>query len=130
MAGIQIFAAGRAGDGTGSHAGVLAWALKDMGAWTFTGKEEVYSNIYTRDSCHAVRSAVRRLRGFSQLGAQDSVLGGSAVRRLGGRRTSNSRDAATSAHTTPGFVGDSSPRTRQLTHARDEPENLVLRISG
>ena len=57
MAGIQIFAAGRAGDGTGSHAGVLAWALKDMGAWTFTWKEEVYSNIYTRDSCNAVRAA-------------------------------------------------------------------------
>ena len=50
MAGIQIFAAGRAGDGTGSHAGVLAWALKDMGAWTFTWKEEVYSNIYTREA--------------------------------------------------------------------------------
>src|ERR1044072_9670970 len=57
MAGIQMFAARRAGDGTGSHAGVLAWALKDMGAWTFTWKEEVYSNIYTRDSCNAVRAA-------------------------------------------------------------------------
>ena len=57
MAGLQIFGAGRAGDGTGSHTQILAWVLKDMGAWTFLWKEEVYSNIYTRDSCNAVRAA-------------------------------------------------------------------------
>lgn len=57
MAALQIFGAGRAGDGTGSHIQMLGAVFKDMGAWTFVWKEEVYSNIYTRDSCNAVRIA-------------------------------------------------------------------------
>lgn len=63
MAGLQIFGAGRAGDGTGTHATTLAWVLKDMGAWVFNWKEEVYSNIYTRDSCNAVRASDKPIYG-------------------------------------------------------------------
>lgn len=57
MSGFQIYVAGRAGDGTSTNVQILAWALKDMGAWTFSWKEEVYSNIHTRDSCNAIRAA-------------------------------------------------------------------------
>ena len=63
MSSVQIFAAGRAGDGTSSHTQVLGWVLKDMGAWTFQWKEEVYSNIYTRDSCNALRVSDRPIWG-------------------------------------------------------------------
>jgi len=63
MSNFQIFAAGRAGDGTSSHTVLLGWVLKDMGAWTFQWKEEVYSNIYTRDSCNALRVADRPIWG-------------------------------------------------------------------
>jgi 2-oxoglutarate ferredoxin oxidoreductase subunit alpha len=63
MAGFQIFGAGRAGDGTQTHTQILAWVFKDLGAWTFVWKEEVYSNIYTRDSCNAVRASDRPIFG-------------------------------------------------------------------
>ena len=57
MAGIQIYGAGRAGDGTNTNIHILGQALKDMGAWTFTWRDEVYSNIQTRDSGFAVRAS-------------------------------------------------------------------------
>jgi 2-oxoglutarate ferredoxin oxidoreductase subunit alpha len=57
MAGIQIYGAGRAGDGTNTNIHILSQALKDMGAWTFSWLDEVYSNINTRDSGFALRAA-------------------------------------------------------------------------
>ncbi len=57
MAGIQIYGAGRAGDGTNTNILVLAQVLKDMGAWVFQILDEVYSNIQTRDSGFALRAA-------------------------------------------------------------------------
>jgi 2-oxoglutarate ferredoxin oxidoreductase subunit alpha len=57
MAGFQIFGAGRAGDGTNTNTQILSQALKDLGAWTFQWREEVYSNIQTRDSVFGLRAA-------------------------------------------------------------------------
>jgi 2-oxoglutarate/2-oxoacid ferredoxin oxidoreductase subunit alpha len=57
MAGYQIFGAGRAGDGTNTNTQILSQALKDLGAWTFQWREEVYSNIQTRDSVFGLRAA-------------------------------------------------------------------------
>ena len=59
MAGLQIYGAGRAGDGTNTNILILGQALKDMGAWIFSILDEVYSNIQTRDSGFAVRAADR-----------------------------------------------------------------------
>src|SRR3972149_321222 len=59
MAGLQIYGAGRAGDGTNTNILMLGQALKDMGAWIFSILDEVYSNIQTRDSGFAVRAADR-----------------------------------------------------------------------
>ena len=63
MAGFQIFGAGRAGDGTNTNTQMLAQALKDLGAWTFQWREEVYSNIQTRDSVFGLRAADRPIFG-------------------------------------------------------------------
>jgi hypothetical protein len=41
MPGIQIYGAGRAGDGTNTNILMLGQALKDMGAWTFSWLDEV-----------------------------------------------------------------------------------------
>jgi hypothetical protein len=41
MAGIQIYGAGRAGDGTNTNMQLMTQALKDMGAWTFFWRDEV-----------------------------------------------------------------------------------------
>jgi 2-oxoglutarate ferredoxin oxidoreductase subunit alpha len=57
MRGFQIFGAGRAGDGTNTNTQMLSQALKDLGAWTFQWREEVYSNIQTRDSVFGMRAA-------------------------------------------------------------------------
>jgi len=57
MAGIQIYGAGRAGDGTNTNVQLLTQALKDMGAWTFFWRDEVYSNIETRDSGFGLRAS-------------------------------------------------------------------------
>src|SRR6266567_783319 len=57
MAGFQIYGAGRAGDGTNTNTQILSQALKDLGAWTFQWREEVYSNIQTRDSVFGLRAA-------------------------------------------------------------------------
>ena len=59
MAGFQIYGAGRAGDGTNTNILQIAQALKDMGAWTFSTLDEVYSNINTRDSGFAMRASDR-----------------------------------------------------------------------
>jgi 2-oxoglutarate ferredoxin oxidoreductase subunit alpha len=56
LAGFQINGAGRAGDGTNLHINLLGQVLKDMGAWTFFWRDEIYSNIQTRDSSFAVRA--------------------------------------------------------------------------
>jgi len=63
MAGFQIFGAGRAGDGTNTNTQILSQALKDLGAWTFQWREEVYSNIQTRDSVFGLRAADRPIYG-------------------------------------------------------------------
>jgi 2-oxoglutarate ferredoxin oxidoreductase subunit alpha len=63
MAGIQIYGAGRAGDGTNTNITVLGQALKDMGAWTFFWRDEVYSNIETRDSGFGLRASDRPIFG-------------------------------------------------------------------
>jgi 2-oxoglutarate ferredoxin oxidoreductase subunit alpha len=63
MAGIQIYGAGRAGDGTNTNITVLGQALKDMGAWTFTWRDEVYSNIQTRDSGFGLRASDKPIFG-------------------------------------------------------------------
>ncbi len=57
MAGIQIYGAGRAGDGTNTNMQLMTQALKDMGAWTFFWRDEVYSNIETRDSGFGLRAS-------------------------------------------------------------------------
>jgi 2-oxoglutarate ferredoxin oxidoreductase subunit alpha len=57
MASIQIYGAGRAGDGTNTNILQIAQAFKDMGAWVFSTLDEVYSNIQTRDSGFAMRAA-------------------------------------------------------------------------
>ena len=57
MSGLQIYGAGRAGDGTNTNVTLLGQALKDMGAWTFFWRDEVYSNIQTRDSGFGLRAA-------------------------------------------------------------------------
>ena len=63
MAGFQIYGAGRAGDGTNTNIHMLGQSLKDMGAWTFSWLDEVYSNINTRDSGFAVRISDRPIFG-------------------------------------------------------------------
>ena len=55
MAGFQVYGAGRAGDGTNTNILTLGQALKDSGAWTFMWRDEVYSNIQTRDSGFGLR---------------------------------------------------------------------------
>lgn len=57
MNSIQIYGAGRAGDGTNTNVQLLNQALKDMGAWTLFWRDEVYSNIETRDSGFGLRAA-------------------------------------------------------------------------
>lgn len=57
MNSIQIYGAGRAGDGTNTNITLLGQALKDMGAWSFFWRDEVYSNIETRDSGFGLRAA-------------------------------------------------------------------------
>jgi 2-oxoglutarate/2-oxoacid ferredoxin oxidoreductase subunit alpha len=57
MTKLQIYGAGRAGDGTNTNIQLLGQALKDMGAWTFMWRDEVYSNIETRDSGFGLRAA-------------------------------------------------------------------------
>src|SRR5712692_5976552 len=84
MAGFQIFGAGRAGDGTNTNTQMLSQALKGLGAWTFQWREEVYSNIQTRDSCFGMRRAdhpiygpadeIDILEAFDQ-GALEDVVG-------------------------------------------------------
>ena len=56
MSGLQIYGAGRAGDGTNTNVTLLGQALKDMGAWSFFWRDEVYSNIETRDSGFGLRA--------------------------------------------------------------------------
>jgi 2-oxoglutarate ferredoxin oxidoreductase subunit alpha len=68
MAGFQIFGAGRAGDGTNTNTQILSQALKDLGAWTFQWREEVYSNIQTRDSVFGLRAADHPI-----FGSQDEI---------------------------------------------------------
>ena len=63
MASIQIYGAGRAGDGTNTNVQMLTQALKDMGAWTFFWRDEVYSNIQTRDSGFGMRAADKQIYG-------------------------------------------------------------------
>ena len=63
MPAIQICGAGRAGDGTNTHILTLGQALKDMGAWVFIWREEVYSNIQTRDSGFGLRATDRPIYG-------------------------------------------------------------------
>jgi 2-oxoglutarate ferredoxin oxidoreductase subunit alpha len=57
MRAIQICGAGRAGDGTNTNILTVGQALKDQGAWVFMWREEVYSNIQTRDSAFGLRAA-------------------------------------------------------------------------
>ncbi|HLG10817.1 MAG TPA: 2-oxoacid:acceptor oxidoreductase subunit alpha [Dehalococcoidia bacterium] len=63
MAGIQIYGAGRAGDGTNTNIQLLTQTLKDTGAWTFSWKDEVYSNIETRDSGFGLRASDKPIFG-------------------------------------------------------------------
>ena len=60
---IQVCGAGRAGDGTNTNILTLGQALKDQGAWVFMWREEVYSNIQTRDSAFGLRAADRPVFG-------------------------------------------------------------------
>jgi len=60
---IQICGAGRAGDGTNTNILTLGQALKDQGASVFMWREEVYSNIQTRDSAFGLRAADRPVLG-------------------------------------------------------------------
>lgn len=60
---IQICGAGRAGDGTNTHILTLGQALKDQSAWVFMWREEVYSNIQTRDSAFGLRAADQPIHG-------------------------------------------------------------------
>jgi 2-oxoglutarate/2-oxoacid ferredoxin oxidoreductase subunit alpha len=57
MASIQIYGAGRAGDGTNTNIEKLGQALKDMGAWSFFWRDEIYSNIQTRDTGFGLRAS-------------------------------------------------------------------------
>lgn len=57
MESLQVCAAGRAGDGTNTNIAMLGQVLKDLGAWTFVWREEVYSNIQTRDTAFGLRAA-------------------------------------------------------------------------
>jgi len=54
---VQICGAGRAGDGTNTQVLTLGQVFKDLGAWSFIWREEVYSNIQTRDSAFGLRVA-------------------------------------------------------------------------
>src|SRR4030065_1148341 len=63
MRAIQICGAGRAGDGTNTNILTLGQALKDQGAWVFLWREEVYSNIQTRDSAFGLRAEDRPVHG-------------------------------------------------------------------
>jgi 2-oxoglutarate ferredoxin oxidoreductase subunit alpha len=63
MTSIQIYGAGRAGDGTNANIAVLGEIFKDLGAWTFRWLDEVYSNIQTRDSGFAMRASDRPIFG-------------------------------------------------------------------
>src|SRR3972149_6514693 len=63
MRAIQICGAGRAGDGTNTNILTLGQALKDQGAWVFMWREEVYSNIQTRDSAFGLRAGDRPVFG-------------------------------------------------------------------
>lgn len=60
---IQICGAGRAGDGINTHVLTLGQVLKDLGAWVFLWREEVYSNIQTRDSGFGLRAAEEPIYG-------------------------------------------------------------------
>ncbi|GBD12656.1 2-oxoglutarate oxidoreductase subunit KorA [bacterium HR24] len=57
MRSIQVCGAGRAGDGTNTNISMLGQVLKDLGAWAFVWREEVYSNIQTRDTAFGLRAA-------------------------------------------------------------------------
>ncbi len=57
MSGFQIYGAGRAGDGTSTNILTLGQVLKDTGAWIFVWREEVYSNIQTRDTGFCMRAS-------------------------------------------------------------------------
>jgi 2-oxoglutarate ferredoxin oxidoreductase subunit alpha len=76
MRAIQICGAGRAGDGTNTNILTLGQALKDQGGWVFMWREEVYSNIQTRDSAFGLRAGDRPVFGpddeFDVLQAFDS----------------------------------------------------------
>jgi 2-oxoglutarate ferredoxin oxidoreductase subunit alpha len=61
---MQICGAGRAGDGTNTHILTLGQALKDQGAWVFMWREDVYSNIQTRDSAFGLRAARQPVYGI------------------------------------------------------------------
>ena len=85
---MQVCGAGRAGDGTNTHVLTLGQALKDQGAWVFMWREEVYSNIQTRDSAFGLRAADQPIYGpddeFDMLEAFDrgalvDVTGGGRV---------------------------------------------------
>lgn len=60
---LQVYGAGRAGDGTNTNILTLGQALKDLGAWSFMWRDEVYSNIQTRDSGFGLRAADRPIYG-------------------------------------------------------------------
>src|SRR3972149_404113 len=87
MSGFQIYGAGRAGDGTSTHILTLGQALKDIGAWTFIWRDDVYSNIQTRDSGFGLRASDRPIFGpddeFDVLQAFDE---GALVDIVGGGR--------------------------------------------
>lgn len=57
MGTLQVCGAGRAGDGTNTNVSILGQVLKDLGAWVFVWREEVYSNIHTRDTAFGLRAA-------------------------------------------------------------------------
>ena len=63
MSGFQIYGAGRAGDGTNTNILMLGQVLKDTGAWTFMWRDEVYSNIQTRDSGFGLRTSENPIYG-------------------------------------------------------------------
>jgi 2-oxoglutarate/2-oxoacid ferredoxin oxidoreductase subunit alpha len=63
MSSIQIYGAGRAGDGTNTATTVFGQALKDIGGWVFIWRDEVYSNIQTRDSGFGLRASDKPIFG-------------------------------------------------------------------
>ncbi len=63
MPAIQIYGAGRAGDGMNTQVLTLGQVLKDLGAWVFMWRDEVYSNIQTRDSGFGLRAADQPIYG-------------------------------------------------------------------